>query len=302
MPMYRTVGQHVVNGKRFGGIVLKGERLDDTWDVSIFEVNGHRELSVRQAVQWSEAAEYENRFRLEAFPNEDVEDTPEEAAERHERSQKKSAKRATTMCRRVIKAEAFDEMLTLTYRDNQTDRDLCKKHFSIWSKRMKRALGEFRYCASFERQERGSMHVHIATHKLPSVATYKGRKGPAMKIKAWQLGTKIWRDIVGENNGLCFVGGATKFGGHRRNLSLAKMAAYVSKYIMKDFADAPGESNRYSRSNGTVLPEKTKIRLEHATLADVIATCFECGEGDVMVSHRVGYFKDSYWLCTEPKP
>ena len=67
---------------------------------------------------------------------------------------------------------------------------------------MKRALGTFRYCASFETQDRGAMHVHIATHKLPQHAKHNG-----VVVKAWQLGTRIWRDVVKELGGLCFVGG-----------------------------------------------------------------------------------------------
>jgi hypothetical protein len=161
---------------------------------------------------------------------------------------------------------------------------------------MKRALGNFRYCASFEKQERGAMHVHIATTKLPTHADYKG-----VTVKAWQLGTKVWRAIVGENNGLCFVGGKVKNGGYRRNLSLAKMASYVSKYIMKDYADAPEESNRYSRSNGCEIPKPRVMHFTGMTLAEIIALCFQCDDGDVIVSHQASQMNGSYWLCTEPE-
>lgn len=139
------------------------------------------------------------------------------------------------------------------------------------------------------------MHVHIATHKLPQHADYKG-----VRVKAWQLGTKIWRDIVGADNGMCFVGGQSRFGGQRRNLSLAKMAAYVSKYIMKDYEDAPEESNRYSRSNGVALPKPRAMRFEGMTLAQIIELTFQCDEGDVIVSHRADGVNGVYWLCTEP--
>lgn len=141
------------------------------------------------------------------------------------------------------------------------------------------------------------MHVHIATHKLPEHANYKG-----VKVKAWQLGTKIWRDIVGENNGLCFVGGQTKNGGHRRNLSLGKMAAYVSKYILKDYEESPEEKNRYSRSNGTVVPKSKVMYFNDMSMTDIIALCFECRDGDSIVSHHVDATNGAYWLCTEPAP
>ncbi len=275
-------------------IQLEGEYNPTSWQVRIFEVNGHREISARNTIDWGEVP---YKPVLDLFPDQPSLQQIADAEERRQRALKRNAKRAQTMCRRIIKAEGFNELLTLTYRENQEDRDLCKKHFSIWSKRMKRALGNFRYCASFEKQERGAMHVHIATHKLPEHAIHKG-----VKIKAWQLGTKIWRDIVGDNNGMCFVGGQSRFGGQRRNLSLGKMASYVSKYIMKDYEDAPEASNRYSRSNGSNLPKPRVLHFTGLTLVDVVSLCFQCDDGDVIVSHNADSQRGSYWLCTEPDP
>lgn len=288
------------------GMCFEGKRVENCFDVRTWTCNGVTERSARQVVEWREVlawvplswddyiAQYSHDLKkqaiLEAERLADVEN-------RRLRALKKSASRAKTMVRRFIISEGFNEMLTLTYRENQPDRELCKRHFGIWQKRMKRALGDFRYCAAFEVQERGSMHVHVATHRLPQMAQYRGSR-----IKAWQVGTRIWRDIVGANNGLCFVGGKTRFGVPcRQSMSLAKMAGYVSKYILKDYDQAPEESNRYSRSNGKVGGTVHVARLM-APMADLIACCFEVADGDVLVSHRVGYFRDSWWLCTESGP
>lgn len=287
------------------GICLKGEYVENCWDVRTWESNGVMERSARQVIAWTEEFPYTpplswdeyiaqfdydpaKQARLEAEYLEEIE-------EKRQKSLKSAARRAKTLCRRFIISEGFDEMLTLTYRENQPDRELCKQHFKEWVRRMKRALGAFRYCAAFEPQERGSMHVHCATKRLPDHAKYKG-----VKIKAWQVGTRIWRDIVGADNGMCFVGaGASKFGkGRRKNLTLAKMANYVSKYILKDYELAPEASNRYSRSNGAVLAVIHTMRL-NGTLSEVIAACFEVKDGDVMVSHSVSRWNDSWWLCTE---
>ena len=287
------------------GICLKGEYVENCWDVRTWVSNGVTERSARQVIEWTEEYpytpplpwdEYIAQYDYDPAKQARLElERLEEIEEKRLKSLKASARRAKTLCRRFIISEGFDEMLTLTYRDCQPDRDLCKKHFSIWSKRMKRAIGTFRYCASFEVQERGSMHVHCATHKLPMLANYKG-----VKIKAWQLGTKIWRDVVGGNNGMCFVGASPSKFGHarRKNMTLAKMANYVSKYILKDFELAPEESNRYSRSNGQVLAQIYTMRL-NGSLPEIIAACFEVNDGDVMVSHHVSRFNDSWWLCTE---
>jgi hypothetical protein len=273
------------------GILFEGERVSNAWDVTIWEASGHRETSARQAVMWCEIGPVPPHD--EPDPIEDAEWLADKAA----LSLRKAAQRAQTACRRIIKAEGFDELMTITYRENQQDRALCKKHFEEWVRRMKRALkGEFRYCASFERQERGAMHIHLATHKLPQQVQVRG-----VRVEAYKLGTAVWRSIVGANNGLVFVGGKTRFGGasRRRKLSAAKMASYVSKYIMKDYAAAPVGSNRYSRSNAIVVPKPVHLRLVGVELADAIGAMFQCADGDVVVSHRIGTWKDTYWLCTE---
>ena len=306
------------------GVLYESKIIPDSWDVRVFEVNGHREVSARNAVIWEEKGfcppnphyrhgdGYKGEPTLANLAKWAAQDASD-AEDRRLKSLKKSAGRAMTMCRRVIKAEGFNELLTLTYRLNQTDRELCKKHFKEWVRRMKRALGDFRFCASFEQQERGAMHVHVATHKLPQHAQYKG-----FKVKAWEVGTRIWRDIVGnielvgpmlpgvdrsvQTGGLCFVGGKPKNAKSRRkNMSIGKMASYVSKYILKDYELSPEEKNRYSRSDGTVVPKSVVTRLVGCSLIDCVSLAFTCADGDVVISHRIGRDGDSYWLVTEPQ-
>ena len=258
-----------IGGER---VLLKGTVIEDSWEVFTREANGHREVSFKNRVIWEDTGERAplpvDQY-LAQFDGEDLRtrlaEIEKEKEEKREKQREKNAQRAKTKCRWFIKAAGLNELLTITYRDNQQDRALCKVHFKEWARRMKRALGgKFEYVASFEKQDRGAMHVHVACHKLPSHGTRHGQK-----IKAWKLGTEIWRSIVGENNGLVFVGGKTKHGGKRRNLSLAKLAAYVSKYIMKDYADAPLESNRYSRSNGLAEPKATRMVFDRASFEEM---------------------------------
>lgn len=282
-----------------GAVELEGETLGDAWQVHTWAANGVLERSARRIVQWTEIFEFtpEHWARIKAKEAEDLAAlSDKEREEKRLKTLAQSARRAKTTCRRVIITERFDELLTLTYRENQGDRALCKQHFAAWARRMKKAIKGFRYCASFERQERGAMHVHIATHKLPQHATYKG-----VKVKAWQVGTRIWRDIVGANNGMCFVGGATKNGGKRRNLSLAKMAGYVSKYILKDFEDHPEESNRYQRSLGADVPKPQRMDFYGLSDLDAIELCFERAEHQVLHSIKYRPF-GSIWLCVEDRP
>lgn len=293
------------------GVLYEGKRALDQWEVRTWQQAGHKEISVRPATIWTEVGTAFTGLPLGMPPGayivtaEELKEQQRLAAidrvQRDADNLKSAAQRAKTACRRIIKAEGFNEMGTLTYRENQTDRELCKKHFKEFIRRMKKAFGgEFRYCASFEKQDRGAMHVHLAMHKFPAHldVRYKG-----VKVAAWRVGTQIWRDIVGKDNGLFFVGAKPKFGHKRnRNLSLAKMAAYVSKYIMKDYEEAGVGSNRYSRSNGVPVSKPTLMRFNGCMLGDIIGLVFELGEGDVIVSHSASELHGSYWLCTEPKP
>lgn len=292
-------------------VVLHGEVLEDAWDVYVKNVNGHRETSFRNAVIWSETDKiappvFDREAYLAQFDGEELEirvrELEREEAERRAKQLRKNAQRAKAACRWFIKANGLNELLTLTYRENQTARELCKRHFKEWVRRMKRELGgRFVYCASFERQDRGAMHVHIACHKLPQHAAHKG-----VKVKGWELGTRVWRSIVGKDNGLCFVGGR-KATGRPKQRSIAKIAAYVSKYIMKDYEDAPEESNRYSRSDSrdgiAQLPKAERVRIWGASYQEMIELAFQCTEGEIVVSHRASmdkYGEGQYWLVTEP--
>lgn len=277
------------------GIAYEGKPVPDLWRVSTWEANGVRERSARPVIAWEEIGPVGvGLVDACGFPLEPKPETPEEREERRLASLKRAALRAKQMARRLIITEGFNELLTITYRENQTNRELCKRHFKEWVRRMKAALGgSFRYVAAFERQDRGAMHVHVACHKLPQHAHRKG-----VKVHGWRLGTEIWRDIVGRDNGLVFVGGRKKDGRYTRKWTLAKMATYVSKYILKDYADAPDETNRYSRSDGIQVGEVHRMELRCSFL-DLVAVTFERAEGHVVVSHRVGRWCDSVWLCTE---
>ncbi|PAT41394.1 hypothetical protein CK623_00135 [Vandammella animalimorsus] len=289
--------------------VFEGRVVADCWDVSIRMQNGHREVSARPHVQWVETdekpwttpAEY-LAWVEQHMPHKYAERLAEfeqEQEERRLRNLERSAQRAKTTCRWLIKAQGLNELLTLTYRENQQDRALCKKHFKEFVRRMNRALGgKFVYVASFERQQRGAMHVHVACHKLPAHMQHKGAK-----VASWRVGTAIWRSIVGADNGLCFVGGKSRNGNRRgKSMSVAKLAQYVSKYILKDFEDAPAESNRYSRSDGLKAPKPERMTFQ-CSLAELIPLVFELGQGDVVVSHHVkGGAFPRYWLVTESRP
>src|SRR4051812_36340304 len=110
------------------GILYEGKTAADVWEVATWKANGVMERSIRPVVEWAE---------IGPVPPLDPFDTSADwyiqwAAEKAAQALRKAASRAKRECRRFIISEGFDELLTITYRDNQGDRKLCKKHFKEW--------------------------------------------------------------------------------------------------------------------------------------------------------------------------
>ncbi len=102
------------------------------------------------------------------------------------------------------------------------------------------------------------MHVHLAVHKLPEHAVHKGTK-----IEGWRLGTAVWRTVVGEDNGLCYVGGKNRNGNLKRKpIGQGEDGGLrLEVHHTKDYAEAEAASNRYSRSNGIPVGKPQSMRL-----------------------------------------
>lgn len=286
------------------GIAYEGKTLPDCFDVRVWECNGHREISARPVVEWTEVGPAPDWSHLADDAKRAEWDAADEA-ERKEKNALRAARRAKTMCRRFIKANGFSELATLTYRENQTDERKAKDDARRWFRRMGDLIPGFGYCAGYEPQKRGAWHVHAAIHQLPKLVDVKKRMPngdwKTFKVKGWQVGTMVWRAIVGKDNGMCFIGGKGPGAKKARN-SLAKMAAYVAKYITKHYEMVPEGKQRYSHSQGVAVPEPVVERLVRMSLRELIAMCFWCEDGERVVDHRIGRFKDSYYLCTEAEP
>lgn len=281
------------------GIAYEGKYLEGAFNVRVWEANGHREISARRVIEWTEIGPAPDWSHLAEMTEEERTARDEaDKAERKARNREANAMRAKTACRRFIKVMGFNEMATLTYRENQTDEALAKVHFTKWARRMEHLIPGFAYCAGFEPQQRGAWHVHAAIYKLPEYVEMKKRmpsgEWRVFKVRGRDIGTVVWRSIVGKDNGLCFIGGKKKF-----TRSPAKIAAYVSKYITKHYELVPEGKKRYTHSEGAEVPEVVREQFVGLSLLELIPRCFWLDDGSVIVSHHVGRWSDSYYLCTE---
>jgi len=282
------------------GIVFEGKPSPDKRVVTLHDLgNGHREVTVRPVIEWREDGPlHPDSINAQVLRGEREDPN---AAEKARLARLRSARRSKTRARRVCKVLGLDTLLTLTYRALVDDLGSCKRHFELFRKRMNKALpGGFRFVAAFERQKRGAWHVHIATRRIPA----EMRRG-FVYVKSFNVIRAIWRSVVGELGGNVDV--SRRKGGKRgakvTAQSPARVAAYLSKYLTKDWEDWP-DGVRRLQTSPCELPEPTRVEVVAANMADVVELCYAfAADGQcVVVTSHLGRFGDTFYLASEPVP
>ncbi|VVE52941.1 bacteriophage-related protein [Pandoraea aquatica] len=203
-------------------------------------------------------------------------------SENSEDNQMASAQRAKRQVRLRCKAIGADRMITVTYRENMQDKERLKRHFDALRRRLNK-IQDFQYVAVPERQKRGAWHLHIAV---------KGRQN-------YRVLRAIWISIVGEDNGNVNVRNP-----FRRNGQQHKLAAYLGKYLTKDFAEHKMNEKRYWSSRGITIPERHPI--DHILSDDpvkAIVTAFEAAqEAGARLDNCQAFWNQElgcFWLATQ---
>lgn len=125
-------------------------------------------------------------------------------------NRERAARRARAECAARLKAIKADRMVTLTYRENMTDRARLARDWKEFVRRIRRVMG-FEYVATHERQKRGAWHMHIGV---------RGRQN-------YRLIGSVWRSVVG--SGYVLVRNPW-----REKKLRHKLASYMGKYIAKN--------------------------------------------------------------------
>lgn len=185
----------------------------------------HKEVLITRSDRWAHTPEHLPQRKSEE----------ERKAENAERA----ARRAKSEVRRRCKAMGLDCLLTLTHRENQCDEAICKEHLKEFVRRLRRLIPDFVYVAAFERQQRGAWHVHLAVRRVQSHFLRGG-----VRVKSFNAVRAVWRSVVGA------LGGNIDM--QRRKRSSAKtgaqLAAYLSKYMTKNYEEGREYQKRYTCS------------------------------------------------------
>lgn len=277
-----------VAGTWFEGKPSKSEFVLRTYDLG----NGHKEAVISRPIVWEEMPPNLSDLFGDHWEATAAREREENEEERRQANLRRAARRAKTRVRRTIKVLGLDALLTLTYRANQTDLALTKKHLKEFVRRMRRALPGWVYVAAFEKQKRGAWHVHMATHRLPAMMTATN----GVTVKSFNVVRAIWRSVVGE------LGGTINQQSRKRwsRQSTGKLAAYVSKYMLKAFEEGEDWSNRYSGSAGVEIPDAVRMRFVGESLRDLIGLVYDdCAVGQVDVNTWLSRFGDVFFMSTE---
>lgn len=241
---------------------------------------------------------------LIAAPPVDQSDTELEK-ERLERQRllglERSAARAKRTCRHKIKTAGVSSLLTCTYRENMTDFDKVREDWAAMLRKLRRVLPGFRAIYAFEPQDRGSWHVHAAIDKLPTYIDVPGEG----RVRSWDYLRRMWRGIVGRDNGNIDVDGHRKTrhglpGKYRAPESLAKLAGYVSKYLTKHHEDGIPGRNKWGSTQGIDVSKPVVFDMPEMTLAELVGVAFALPDGHRIVRHNIGQFGKFWVLYTEP--
>lgn len=288
--METTSASRIVNGTLYAR-----SAQPYAFDIRVHNLGyGHTEATVLPRFAWHEVDHLTPGAQDDyaACLAEHVPLTPRELLDRAAQNRERSTKRARTKVRRLAKLKGLTVLLTLTYRENMTDRDRMARDLDVFLKRVRRVISGFEYVCVFERQKRGAWHAHIAVRRILTHYLQRG----AM-VKSYDLLRSMWRGVVGADNGNIDVSR-----NKRISRSSAKLAAYLSKYIGKSFDGVEKHVNAYSAS-GRDIPDAVVERVLGASQAEAIAALVALLSPEISAAgefHQAYIDGGGYYLCLAP--
>jgi hypothetical protein len=214
--------------------------------------NGQIEVTASSVIEWHEA-EWSPDYLQDVIDVHQRAKAEEDPDERDAKNRERASRRAKTEVRRLCKAMQADTLLTLTYRANVTDIDLCKAHLKEFVRRVRRVVPGFMAVAGFEQQKRGAWHVHLATARIPVVLRPVDGSGD---FRSFNVLRAIWRSVTKE------LGGNVDLSRRKRHnrKTAAEIAAYISKYISKAFLEGLDKGrNRWTKFGDVEAPKPVEL-------------------------------------------
>lgn len=206
----------------------------------------------------------------------------------------RAVRRAKQTVRWLCTVMDADRLFTLTYRENQTDREQTRVDFSRFLRLVRSGwrgqvgVPNWQYVAVLEKQERGAYHIHCAV---------KGWQRIKFLRSAWQKALGGTGDELGENTlGAVNVTNPEKarWGHTGRQWRVNRLVRYLVKYMQKTFDDTVFDKNKYWKSRDIKPPVKQRHWLGAFSMNDAIKEAWN------MLELHVGLNVDSYvWISPQ---
>ena len=152
-----------------------------------------------------------------------------------------SIRRAKKTMRQKMLTIAANRLLTLTFRENLTDRDVAFQRFDYFKKLLKRNSFNLQYVGVIEFQKRGAIHFHLAINR---------------KVN-YNFLRKLWRQATGDLGGNIDVQNPKNCG--FASFNPRRLSGYLTKYLKKAFADNTEFNKRRYFSSKKIIPPKPSI-------------------------------------------
>lgn len=293
---------------RRSAVAYTGERTDRRRVRAHDLGHGHLEVVSSEVIAWQEC-DWSQDYLYDVLDV--IAKAHEEAdpAEVEAKNRERAARRARTSIRRLCKAIGADTMITLTYRENMCDITRAKANVKEWVRRVGRWWPQFRCIVGFEQQGRGAWHMHISTAGIPRQFV----KGVTV-VRSWDLLRALWRAVVGDVE----VAGPLRLGEARKALpggnvdvarrkrhsrkTPAQIAAYISKYITKAFAEGEKWSNRWTKFGKCEVPPPVDLGEFGSMVDGMVAAYGLMDAGQTVVSGVLDRWGQWFYLAAEGPP
>lgn len=241
--------------------------------------DGQMEVSVTKDKHFNGAA-------LSPFP---ANRTKRGESDERERNDRVAGNKAKQTVRDRCKQIGADRLVTLTYRENLTDRELALKHWKEFTRRLRKVQHAFHYVAVMENQKRGAIHFHIAV---------QGRQN-------YQLLRSIWQRVLGKNEDGQQMGQVNVRDPHRFGFGkngIHKLAAYIAKYCTKAMDCREIDQKRFFSSRGIPKPEIVQWRLHSDDMLGAVNAAVAVAEGGNMEGLTIwcNNALGIVWIATAP--
>ena len=242
-------------------------------EVELLYRSGKAPGELERMNEWLSDAGIENRVKRLSPPGfgtpaVDRFETPESNAER-------VLRRAKQRLRWSVKAIGCDQMLTLTYRANETDYATTRRHLTRFLALCRKEWSTWQHVAAPERQQRGAWHWHLGVRGFVNYDKLRGFWWKAIGHRVgWSAEGKPILLDGGETPGNV-QGVAAKTRGRRaRCWSSDRLAGYLAKYLSKAVGAEGLDGKSYSVSRGLQWKlERYAVRA--FTYADVCGSVFD---------------------------